>query len=255
MAQINMNEVDNLSDFELPDGSIYNGECIRKPYGAVELNGIGSILYPNGDKYDGDFKYGRPNGWGKYSFKNGHTHKGFFNGTPFGIGYLNENYDMAVGNFFDGRLNGWAICYRNRKFKFGYWKNGLLIQDETDKTYWIRYIICDERLHYRGNLIQISTEHKYIRFGIPERKICMSDNNPLVPKLPSSGFMFFKDGSVKIGEIRNEVNGHYIQFNPDKTIEMGTWRDGVLVKPIEFSHFQKPEDTYEEDGLEVFKSN
>lgn len=243
---------DTLSNFELPDGSIYNGGCLRNPFGSIVLNGIGSLTYPNGDKYKGNFQNGRPYGWGIYWFQNGHKYKGYFDEHPKGIGYLNEDYDMAVGNFYEGRLQGWAICYRNRIFKFGYWENGKLFKDETNKTLWVRCEISNLRTQYNGNLIQISQGHEFIRFGIPERTISMGTNNPNTPKWPAIGFEFFKDGTVKVGEIRNNSSGGYILCKINGTMELGHWKDNVKDADKTLTDFQEPIDLYEVDGLDVW---
>lgn len=246
-------QIVELSDFELPDGSIYNGSAIQKPFGFIELSGAGEISYPNGDKYNGEFKYGRPNGWGAYRFKNGHTHKGYFDNQPLGIGYLNEDYSMSVGNFSEGRLHGWAICYKNRIFKFGFWKGGMLIHDETDKTLGVRDAISKERLYYHGNIIQISKELDFIRLGIPPRSIGHGVNRPYNPIFPAIGFEFFKDGSVKYGEIRNHSTGDYVLCKPDGSMEIGHWKDDVKTQNRVLSDLQKDVDSYEVDGVDVYE--
>jgi len=353
---------DSLSDYELPDGSIYNGSCIRKSFGSIELCGLGSISYTNGDKYKGNFKYGRPYGWGIYFFKNGHKHKGYFDDIPNGIGYLNEDYDMAVGNFTNGRLNGWAICYRNRIFKFGYWREGRLITDYTSKTLWIRYEISNHRIEYKGNLIQMDEEHTFIRFGVPEKPLvntygngikniwslrdffrahgrmkianmknsqtheiykCLAFENPTsgvlcfvsfssglgelsgaeinsmknelvvcelnvdsdvaarraeegrqiesytlckmsalpasqiplshVPKMPAYGFEFFKDGTVKVGVLRNHDSGEYMLCKKDGTIDCGKWKENIKTSNNSSFDLDNPENLYDENGIDVFK--
>ena len=247
---------DTLSDYELPDGSIYNGSCIRKPFGSIELNGIGSISYTNGDKYKGIFKYGRPFGWGIYFFKNGHKHKGYFDDIPNGIGYLNEDYDMAVGNFTNGRLNGWAICYRNKIFKFGYWREGRLIKDYTPQTLWIRYEISNYRIEYKGNLIQMDEDHTFIRFGIPEKPLAIPTSQfPLsrVPKLPAHGFEFFKDGTVKVGVVRNHDSGEYMLCKKDGTVDCGKWKENIKTSNNSSFDLDNPDNLYDEDGIDVYK--
>lgn len=246
--------IDTLYGFELPDGSLYNGSCIRKPFGTIELDGIGSISYPNGDKYKGNFKYGRPYGWGIYCFANGHKHKGYFDNQPRGIGYLNEDYNMAVGNFFEGRLHGWAICYRNRVFKFGFWENGKLIQDETDKTLWVRCEISNLRAQYHSTLVQISQGHELIRFGIPERTINIGVKTPNSPKWPAVGFEFYKDGTVKVGEIKNNASGNYMLCKNDRTMEIGHWKENVKDVEKTLIDFQGSVGIYEVDGLDVYKN-
>lgn len=246
--------IDTLYGFKLPDGSLYNGSCIRKPFGTIELDGIGSVLYPNGDKYKGNFKYGRPYGWGIYWFANGHKHKGFFDNQPRGIGYLDEDYNMAVGNFFEGRLHGWAICYRNRVFKFGFWENDKLVQDETDKTLWVRCEISNLRAQYHSNLVQISQGHELIRFGIPERTINIGVKTPNSPIWPAVGFEFFKDGTVKVGEIKNNASGNYILCKKDGTMEIGHWKENVKDVEKTLIDFQGSVGIYEVDGLDVYKN-
>lgn len=246
--------IDTLYGFKLPDGSLYNGSCIRKPFGTIELDGIGSVLYPNGDKYKGNFKYGRPYGWGIYWFANGHRHKGFFDNQPRGIGYLDEDYNMAVGNFFEGRLHGWAICYRNRVFKFGFWENGELVQDETDKTLWVRCEISNLRAQYHSNLVQISQGHELIRFGIPERTINIGAQTPNSPKWPAVGFEFYKDGTVKVGEIKNNASGNYMLCKNDRTMEIGHWKENVKDVEKTLIDFQGSVGIYEVDGLDVYKN-
>lgn len=248
------NELQNIEDFELPDGSIYNGEGYVR-FGMLEISGQGTVKYPNGDLYTGSFKYGRPYGWGKYKFSNGHSHKGFFDTFPNGIGYLNEDYAMSLGNFVDGKLEGWAIRYAQRVFKFGYWENGKLIDDKSNMTLGVRKAISDGRMSYRGNLIQIPDSHELIRFGIPQK--LLGERVPgipdsMIPKLPAVGFEFLKDGSVKVGHMSTMYTSEYILFAKDRTIQLGKWKNNVLTRELKLSDFQKPESMYEEDGLEVF---
>lgn len=213
----------------------------------------GTIELENGDVYTGSLKDNKPYGWGIYKYSNGYSHKGYFEDTPNGIGYHNMNFHMEIGNYRDGLLNGWGIRYLYKEFQFGYWENGQLIVDETDNTLWIRNIISDERLRYKGNLVQIDKNHNYIRLGIPEKTINIGSKIPNPPKWPSFGFMFFKDGTVKVGEIKNENSGFYIQYDVDGTRNFGHWKDGRIIYPKVFSDFQKPKTYYEVDGLDVYE--
>lgn len=213
----------------------------------------GTIELENGDVYSGSLKDNKPYGWGKYKYANGYSHRGYFDIAPSGIGYHNMDYHMEIGNFRDGLLNGWGIRYLYKEFQFGFWEDGQLVVDETDNTLWIRKIISDERAHYNGNLIQLAKNHNYIRFGIPEKTIRIGSNMPYTPKWPSFGFMFFKDGTVKVGEIKNDNSGDYIQYDTDGTITIGHWKDGLNNYPKGFSDFQKPKEYYEVDGLDVYE--
>ena len=252
----NKDKNEKISNMELPDGSIYNGDIIVKQFGSIELCGSGELVYKNGDKYKGEFKYGRPYGWGKYTFRNGYTHKGFFDGSPKGIGYLNEDYNMSLGYFSEGQINGWGICYRNRLFKFGFWEHGKLIKDLTKETLWVRYEISNHRFEYKGNLIQIGKEYDFIRLGIPQKLLDTPiPEIPLskIPKLPAWGFEFFQDGIVKVGLIKDHISGEYMLCKRDGSVETGKWKENK--KTYDFSSFDVSNmgDIYEEDGLDVYK--
>ena len=244
-----------IENFLLPDGSIYNGEGKVK-FSSLELRGQGEILFTNGDTYNGTFKYGRPLGWGKYTFKNGHTHRGYFDSYPKGIGYLNENYGMCVGNFNYGKLHGWGICYRNNIFKFGYWEKGKLVKDETRRTLIIRYEITNGRFGYRGNLVQIGKEHDFIRYGIPEKLLASPDEFPisLIPKLPAMGFEFLIDGTVKMGWINDHSSGDYVLYKPDGIIEMGKWNENIKTSDVSSFKTLPAKNEYVIDGIEVYKN-
>lgn len=213
----------------------------------------GTIELENGDVYTGSLKDNKPYGWGKYKYANGYSHRGYFDTAPSGIGYHNMDYHMEIGNFRDGLLNGWGIRYLYKEFQFGFWEDGQLVVDETDNTLWIRKIISDERVQYHGNLIQIAKDHNYIRFGIPEKTINIGCNIPNPPKWPSFGFMFFKDGTVKVGEIKNDNSGDYIQYDTDGTVTIGHWNNGFNNYPKCFSDFQKSKEYYDVDGLDVYE--
>jgi S1-C subfamily serine protease len=84
--------------------------------GPVLRNGQGTLTYPNGDVYVGNFVDGSPKGRGTHSFANGNKYTGEFgNGRPNGRGTLTyANGDAYVGKFVNGRPNGrGAITYRN----------------------------------------------------------------------------------------------------------------------------------------------
>lgn len=242
-----------MPDLEFPVGSICNGQYIeeRSFWADMELNGSGEVLYPNGDKYNGAFDLGSPYGWGVVKFKNGHSYKGYFAHQPNGIGYSNEDNGMVVGNFLEGRLHGWGISYKNQIFKFGYWIKGVLMYDETYKTLWVRHNISEGRVSYRGNLIQIDEDHKFIRFGIPERNVT-AGGIQLTSKWPAIGFEFFEDGTVKFGEIRDHKSGDYILCKNNGSMEYGSWKDGTKRCNRRLSDFQSETRRYEVNGLDVY---
>jgi hypothetical protein len=67
-------------------------------------NGSGTLAYPDGSKYDGQFLSGKPDGWGTFYFAN------------------EEKY---IGNFKEGYPNGIGTIYHIDSTKtIGTWKNG-----------------------------------------------------------------------------------------------------------------------------------
>jgi hypothetical protein len=71
-------------------------------------NGKGRIIFNNGEKYEGDFRDGQPDGQGVYTQTNGAKYtgtlkKGKYNGTG---AFVEANGSIAQGNFVENKLNG-----------------------------------------------------------------------------------------------------------------------------------------------------
>lgn len=246
-------DLQQIENFELPNGGFYSGEC-KNNSGFIELCGKGTAIYPNGDKYVGSFNYGRPYGLGTYNFSDGDIHKGYFDDIPCGPGYLNQNYDMALGIYQDGRLNGWGLKIVRGKFVFGFWQNGQLIQDETNTTLWIRAQLTENQSTWNGNLIQFSKEEfGYIRLGYPQRKTTSILGEM---DMPAIGFQLFKDGRCIAGTfISNDgENGEFAIYYPNRTIKYGYFKNGEVFKHYELKDLQYADD-YIVQGLNVIASN
>jgi len=245
----NLNFIEN---YNLPNGGTYSGQCRMNGH-FVELMGQGQAHYPDGSSYTGTFNYGRPFGLGKYVFPNRHFHWGYFDNLPNGIGYLNEQTGFTIGSFDDGVLCGWGIKFYNNQFKFGWWENNKLSQDESENVLWCRAAITQRlRLFKEANLIQVSGEELgFIRFGFPNSKTQNRISGKEV-MLPSVCFKFFKNGSVIVGEFDdNDITGQLLMFSINKTIKFGWWEKSILVKEHNLQEYQNPSDYYE-DGLMVY---
>ena len=79
----------------------------------------GSLKYPNGDIYTGEFNSGRPNGDGKMIYANGDLYVGsFFQGQMHGIGdYTWADSNRYIGQFIAGNLEGRGSYYLLSKNK------------------------------------------------------------------------------------------------------------------------------------------
>lgn len=89
------------------DGNKYDGYWVDgKP------QGFGDFIYSNGDKYKGGFLGGKKNGIGKYTWKNGNTYNGHWSDDAMnGIGeyhWMKENAKYE-GSFKDGQIESVEI--------------------------------------------------------------------------------------------------------------------------------------------------
>jgi hypothetical protein len=211
----------NVDNLTLPDGSIYTGECIKN-CSMVELKGNGEIYYPNGDKYIGEFEGGNVRGYGKYIFKDGDIHYGwFYDGIPTGIGYLNRHSTMCMGTFKEGLLNGWALRMGERAPIFGWWEKGTLIRNETTNIEWVFGKI--QNSNFNGNWARIF-QNRIFGLGIPQE-------NYNSYHIPYFGFLFYMDKSVAIGQASNfKKSGHCAFFKADESVEYAEYHDDILTK-------------------------
>jgi len=90
---------------EYPDGSIYEGEFRDKLY-----HGYGALVYANGDEYKGNFKEGEFNGEGIYKWEDGEYYQGeFLKGKKNGKGtYFYTDGSTYTGDFLMDEMTGEA---------------------------------------------------------------------------------------------------------------------------------------------------
>lgn len=225
-----------IEDFELPDGSVYTGDAIDKGFGMIEICGKGKAINPNGSSYEGRWEYGKPNGYGIYKFPDGDFHKGFFDDTPNGPGYLclNTKRAMQLGFFCNGVLDGWAISIdANNNFNCSFLENGRVIENHTREFQWMADILRFNVFQaYRGNMIQCSEVNGYIRFGAPNRTATL--NNNIKFEKHAIGFLFSTDGNLYVGLIKNKqsLDGYCIICTPDHRIILGKWKNNEMVKEL-----------------------
>ena len=86
----------------------YEGE-VRHNYGVYKIQGKGTMKYPDGSYYSGDFANGMMDGHGKYYW---HKTKHWFSGEYKG------NYREGKGTYY----------YSDTEFETGEWKGGVLLK-------------------------------------------------------------------------------------------------------------------------------
>lgn len=106
-----------------PNGEKYEGE-----FRNGLCHGWGVYYYANGDKYEGEFDNGLKHGRGTFTHKNGDKYIGeFVNDMMTGKGTLEfRNGDKYVGDIGDGMMNGkGTLWYKNGNKYIGDFKNGM----------------------------------------------------------------------------------------------------------------------------------
>ena len=88
--------------------ALYTGECKHN-----KKEGIGHIVYNNGNDYEGSFKNDKKDGQGKYKFKNGSVYNGSWkNNTKDGYGVFTYNNGIVYkGNFVNNIKEGKGSLY------------------------------------------------------------------------------------------------------------------------------------------------
>ena len=99
------------------------------------INGKGTFIWPNGDKYNGNWKNQKPHGLGTFIWVNGTKYIGDWEfGIQNGQGTVTwTNGDKYIGGRKNGKADGQGtFIFANGKTQSGEWKNGNLI--ETDSS-------------------------------------------------------------------------------------------------------------------------
>ncbi|NJO79342.1 MAG: hypothetical protein HC827_13035 [Cyanobacteria bacterium RM1_2_2] len=117
------------ADYEYPDGTRY--------YGAVEqglpVDGRATMVFPSGNRYDGEFQNGQRNGCGTLTFTNGRSYMGQFKDDQFngqGVWTL-ETGDRYVGSFSNNRCHGeGTFFFASGDTKQGRWQDGKLVDGD-----------------------------------------------------------------------------------------------------------------------------
>ena len=117
-----------------PDHTYQNG---TRFYGDFDqgkpANGRGSMLFDNGNRYDGEYRDGKRNGCGTFDFANGRRYIGEFSDDLFsGRGvWMLENGDRYIGDFEFNRCNGEGVyIFADGTSQSGIWQQGRLVDGD-----------------------------------------------------------------------------------------------------------------------------
>lgn len=99
-------------------------------------NGKGRFVYPNGDKYIGEFKNSVPHGRGVYYAKNGSIYKGpFVDGQRQGYGtYIWSTGEQYIGEYHHNVRHGEGIyTFKDGTQQKGVWRDGTFVEEVIEK--------------------------------------------------------------------------------------------------------------------------
>lgn len=117
-----------------PNHTYKNGTRFYGQFGdGKPLNGRGSMLYPNGNRYDGEYINGQRNGCGTFTFANGRRYVGEFGNDLFsGRGvWMLENGDRYIGDFEFNKCNGEGVfIFADGTSQSGVWQQGRLVDGD-----------------------------------------------------------------------------------------------------------------------------
>jgi hypothetical protein len=112
-----------ISKYTYPNGATYTGTFDKSGF----LNGQGTAIYENGDRYRGEFKYTMRHGEGIFIFKNGKKYTGQWKyGKEEGNGILSYiNGNKYIGEWRDGKFDGDGIFKFNGNRYEGEFRKGI----------------------------------------------------------------------------------------------------------------------------------
>lgn len=114
-------------------------------------NGKGVFIFPNGDKYEGDFENQLLKGFGVYTDVYGNVYTGKFSGNKFnGVGtFVKTDGTKYIGEFLNGKRHGLGIQWYSQTYKEkGKWENDRFIENAEFEDFVVaeEYNFCDSFL-------------------------------------------------------------------------------------------------------------
>ncbi len=111
------------------NGATYYGKFVDgKP-----ADGQGAMIYPSGNRYDGEYEDGYRSGCGTFTFSNGRRYIGQFEADQFhGQGtWILQNGERYIGAFKDNRCSGkGTFIFLNGSSQSGVWEAGNLLDGD-----------------------------------------------------------------------------------------------------------------------------
>jgi hypothetical protein len=116
-----------IAGFFTGGGSSTGGACPREYDAASQINCVGEVNFPNGEKYVGEVRGGQPNGHGTYTWADGGKYVGEWrDGQRNGRGtYTWPNGDQYVGEFRNNKKHGQGtLTFASGRTQIGQFRDG-----------------------------------------------------------------------------------------------------------------------------------
>lgn len=116
-------------DYEYPNGTRYYGPMKE----GRPIDGQVIMVFPSGNRYDGEIRGGKRMGCGTYTFASGKRYIGQFKNDRFeGQGmWILQNGDRYIGTFQNNQCQGQGVfIFANGSSKRGMWQDGNLIDGD-----------------------------------------------------------------------------------------------------------------------------
>lgn len=204
--------------FQYTDG-VYEGYWKNS-----KKNGLGILVYTNGNYYFGEFQDDNFQGYGTIYLKNG------------------ENY---AGQWANGKMHGLGIVKSNTQNNAGIWKEGKMTSIESTEVSSNKPTNCVAGNCTKGygritegkeTIEAIFREGKAV-FGAIGNQYWLYMGQIVNNQPNGYGQIKYTDGNHYFGYFKNgQKNGLGILTKPDGTREHGTWENDVLqtAKPLNF---------------------
>jgi hypothetical protein len=165
-------------------------------------NGYGTYVFPNGNKYMGDFKNGRPNGRGILYLANGSKY----------IGHWEDNWQQGEGKYI---------------FSEGHEYFGQFQRSQFHGKGVMRYANGDV---YDGNW----ASNKQEGFGVYSFHTGdRYEGNFMDGMFNGPGTMFYKSGAKYVGDwADNKKHGKGVYYNEAGVANAGEWENGRATQPV-----------------------
>lgn len=126
---LELRDVTKGTGYTYEDGSVYYGQTVDNQ----PADGLGTMLYATGNRYDGNYQNGQRTGCGVFTYSNGQRYIGQFLADQFnGQGtWILENGERYIGEFKDNDCDGrGTFIFANGSVKSGIWQDGKLENTE-----------------------------------------------------------------------------------------------------------------------------